>query len=128
MRGDHDATNALACARAMVRAMDHWNRERRRRGEEEILAGIGVHYGPAVLGDIGGNRLEFAVIGSTVNIASRLEALTRNYKVRLVISDDLRAQVIRESGDRLDILEGLVRLPDQQIRGIEKRITIWTHA
>ncbi|MFC6688877.1 adenylate/guanylate cyclase domain-containing protein [Jhaorihella thermophila] len=126
--GDHDATNALACARAMVRAMDHWNRERRRRGEEEILAGIGVHYGPAVLGDIGGNRLEFAVIGSTVNIASRLEALTRNYKVRLVISDDLRAQVIRESGDRLDILEGLVRLPDQQIRGIEKRITIWTHA
>ncbi len=126
--GDRDATNALACARAMVRVMDQWNRERRRRGEEEMFAGIGVHYGPAVLGDIGGNRLEFAVIGSTVNIASRLEGLTRSHKVRLVISDDLRAQVIRESGDKLDILEGFACLPDQQIRGIDERISIWVHA
>ena len=125
--GEHDATDALACARAMVRAMDRWNSERRRRGEEEIYAGIGVHYGPAVLGDIGGNRLEFAVIGNTVNIASRLETLTRNHKVRLVISDDLRAQVIRESGEGLEILEGFTFLPDQKIRGIEKRISIWTH-
>lgn len=125
--GRHDATDALDCARTMVREMDHWNRERAQRGESEIYAGIGVHYGPAVLGDIGANRLEFAVIGNTVNISSRLEALTRDHVVRLVMSDGLREQVIRESGPDLDILEGFRRLPDQQIRGIDERMTIWTH-
>ena len=47
-------------------------------GEPEIRAGIGVHYGTAVLGDIGANRLEFAVIGTAVNVASRLAGFSRH--------------------------------------------------
>jgi len=76
--GETDATNALDCARAMIRAIDRWNLERRRMGEPEIRAGIGVHYGTAVLGDIGANRLEFAVIGTAVNVASRLAGFSRH--------------------------------------------------
>ena len=124
--GETDATNALDCARAMIRAMDRWNLERRRMGEPEIRAGIGVHYGTAVLGDIGANRLEFAVIGTAVNVASRLEALTRAFSARLVISEALRARVLDETGSADGRLAGFSRHPDQTVRGIAETMTIWT--
>lgn len=126
LAGETDATNALDCARAMVRVIDGWNRERRQRGEAEIHAGIGVHYGTAVLGDIGANRLEFAAIGTAVNVASRLEALTRSLSARLVISDALRARVLQEGGGAATALDGFTRRPDQSVRGIEESMTIWT--
>jgi adenylate cyclase len=123
--GPHDATDALDCARAMIGAMDRWNREREFAGEEPIHAGIGVHHGAAVLGDIGANRLEFAVIGNAVNIASRLETLTRDHRARLLVSNDLRDRVIAESGPSAPGLRGLERRHDQQIRGIETPVTVW---
>lgn len=52
-----DASNALACARAMVDVIDQWNREREQAGEPQIQVGIGVHFGPVVLGDIGANQV-----------------------------------------------------------------------
>ena len=126
LAGETDATNALDCARAMIRVMDDWNLERRRMGEPEIRAGIGVHYGTAVLGDIGASRLEFAVIGTAVNVASRLEALSRPHAARLVISDALRARVLEETGGRDGRLTGFTRHPDQTVRGIAETMTIWT--
>src|SRR5439155_11134701 len=65
--GDADASNALRCAQAMIDSVDDLNRERKSRGEPPIRISIGLHYGQVVLGDIGLNRLEFAVIGTTVN-------------------------------------------------------------
>ena len=123
--GEHDATDALDCARSMIREMEDWNRERRQSGQPGIEIGVGIHFGPAVLGDIGANRLEFAVIGTTVNISSRLERLTRDHRVRLVMSDALRAQVIAESGPQAGGLTGFTPLPDQRIRGIEEVMTVW---
>jgi len=124
-----DAANALDCARGMVAVIDRWNLERRRMHEPEIHAGIGVHYGTAVLGDIGNDRLEFAVIGTAVNVASRLEALTRPLAARLAISDRLRARVLEETGGSAaatsGALDGLVRLEDQTVRGIEEKMTVW---
>lgn len=122
--GERDATNALRCAQAMMSVLDRWNVERRRQGEPEIRAGIGIHFGEAVLGDIGANRLEFAVIGTAVNVAARLEALTREHEARLVISDALRLQVIEEGGGR-ELPEDLSERPDQDIRGIEDRMSVW---
>lgn len=128
LAGETDATNALDCARAMIRVMDEWNLERRRMGEPPIRAGIGVHYGTAVLGDIGASRLEFAVIGTAVNVASRLEALSRPHSARLVISDALRARVLAETGSEDGRLAGFTRHPDQAVRGIAETMTIWTLA
>ncbi len=126
MAGPHDATDALECAFAMTRVMETWNQQRRAAGEPEIHAGIGVHFGTAVLGDIGMNRLEFAVIGNAVNVASRLESLTRKLSVRVVISDVLRRQVTRESTDELATLNRFRPCEDQDIRGIDGKVTIWT--
>src|SRR5262249_18462548 len=62
-----DALNALRCADLMLQALADWNRERQAGGEAPLAIGIGLNYGPAVLGDIGSERgMAFAVIGDTV--------------------------------------------------------------
>ncbi len=88
--GPRDAHNALECARSILERIANWNKARSSRSEETIQIGIGIHYGPVVLGDIGDERrLEFAVIGDTVNVASRLEALTREHSAPLIVSAEL---------------------------------------
>lgn len=126
--GVNDAWNALKCAQAMIATVADFNRERGRRGEPPIRAGFGLHYGSVVLGDIGAHRLEFAVIGSTVNAASRLEALTRELGCVLVASNALIEQVHVEIGEAEAGLKQLVRRPAQSIRGIEQPIDVWTQA
>jgi adenylate cyclase len=124
--GSSDASNALRCARAMITVVDRLNAARAARGEVPVHAGFGLHYGDAILGDIGANRLEFAVIGRTVNIAARLEALTRDLAVTLVASDDLIAQARSESGGRADDFAGLQPRPATTIRGIAEPLALWT--
>ena len=94
---DSDAVNALRCAQAMIGSIGELNRERKNRNEPPIRVSIGLHYGEVVLGDIGLNRLEFAVIGTAVNAASRLETLTREFGCALVASDDLVQQARTET-------------------------------
>lgn len=125
MAGDQDATNALACARAMVASLDQWNRDRRRKGEVEIHVGIGIHFGETVLGDIGANRLEYAVIGTAVNVAARLEAMTRALQVRIVMSDQLRLQIKVENVE-FGLAEGFTEQPGQEVRGLDEPMTLWT--
>ena len=125
---DADAANALRCAKAMIQTLDQWNTERKAAGETPIEASFGLHFGPVVLGDIGANRLEFAVIGNTVNVSSRLEKLTRDLRVHLALSEQLRAQVVAEAGEADPVLAGLVAQPPQEIRGLDKPLAVWTLA
>ncbi|SHJ98013.1 adenylate/guanylate cyclase [Shimia gijangensis] len=120
---DRDAVNALECIHAMMDALDEWNEDRIARGQPPLRVGFGAHFGPAVLADIGAHRLEFAVVGNTVNIASRLEALTRGLNARLVISDTMRDKILEQGGH--DDLQALRQFPDQAIRGVEDKLTVW---
>ena len=71
-----DAANALACATRMIDALERWNEDRERAAEPRLAMGIGVNYGPAVLGDVGSKySMSFTVIGDTVNTAARLQTL-----------------------------------------------------
>ncbi|OBY26397.1 adenylate/guanylate cyclase domain-containing protein [Leisingera sp. JC1] len=121
--GKQDATNALACAHAMRASLARWNRDRAKQGKPEIRAGIGIHYGEALLGDIGANRLEYAVLGMTVNIAARLENLTRRLQASIVVSETMAAQVKIELAG-LDLLDGAARHPDQEVRGLDRPMTV----
>jgi adenylate cyclase len=126
--GTVDASNALRCAQAMMAAVDRWNGERKAAGETPMRVSFGLHYGPVLLGDIGVTCLEFAVIGSTVNAASRLEALTRALGCALVVSDDLVRCAKAEIGSADAVFRPLVAQAAQAIRGIENPIVIWTQA
>lgn len=124
--GDSDAGNALRCAQAMVRSIDELNRERNAGSEPPIHVSVGLHYGEVVLGDIGLNRLEFAVIGTAVNAASRLEALTRELGCAIVASDALVQRARREPGHSSGDVALFVARPAQSVRGLEQPIGIWT--
>lgn len=126
--GPRDAANALAAAGDMADAVQAWNLSRQTQGAEPIRIGIGLHWGPVVLGDIGGdNRLEFATIGDTVNVASRLEQLTRELDAEIVTSAALvaavRAATPPAESERL--LDSFVRSPTRPVRGRSGELEIF---
>src|SRR5206468_6635023 len=124
--GPRDATDALACARGMLAALDAWNAERASGGLPPMRMGIGLHYGPVVAGDIGSRRsMAFATVGDTTNFTSRLQALTRDLDVTLVVSGALVTVGERENGDRT-LLQGLVARGPHTLRGRDAPIDLWT--
>jgi len=125
MAGQRDAINALECAGTMLEAVTQMNAVRTERGEPPIRTSIGLHFGPVVLGDIGSNRLEYAVIGDTVNVASRIEALTRPLGVHLAASDAFISDVRRIDADH-PALASLALIKGQSVRGVDAPLDIWT--
>ncbi len=84
---DGSATPAVEAAVAMFRALEAFNSERVALGAVAVDIGIGVSTGQLTLGTIGGaERLKCGVIGDAVNVAARIESLTKRYRVRLLIS------------------------------------------
>jgi len=126
--GAADAANALRCADAMIAALGGWNAERTKAGETALEIGIGLHCGPAVIGDVGSERsLSFTVIGDTVNTASRLQVLTRDFATPLVVSDALVAAVEPAAGDGVaHLLDGLRDQGEQTLRGRSGAVRVWT--
>ena len=87
-----DARNAVRAAVRMRRALGDLNVKLKAKGKPEIQTGIGLHTGVVVAGNIGSEaRMEYTVIGDTVNLASRLEGKTKDLGVGIVISEDTKA-------------------------------------
>jgi adenylate cyclase len=124
--GPRDATDTLACAHGMRAALADWNRERAARGLPALRMGLGLHYGPVVAGDIGSRRsMAFATVGDTTNVTSRLQTLTRELGVDLVVSGALVAAVEREAASP-DALGRLTSRGPHALRGRDTPIELWT--
>jgi len=125
---DSDAANALACADRMFEALAAWNAERASAGEAPLAIGIGLNYGPAVLGDVGSEHsMAFTVIGDTVNTASRLQALTRELNTPLVVGDALMAALKALPSGTVAALAGRLRdRGERTLRGRSGAVRIWT--
>src|SRR4029077_16220989 len=94
---DH-AARAVRCALAMQEALAGLNVDRTRRGEPPLHMGIGIHTGPVVVGDVGApRRREYTAIGDAVNVAARIEDLTKLHGVPVLVSEATR----RAAGDAL---------------------------
>lgn len=101
-QADH-AEAAVRCAVAMREGLDRlnetwqtseWAAQWRRAGIDHIEQRIGIHTGPVVAGNLGSpTRMKYAVIGDSVNVASRLEALNKELDTTILLSDDVRVRL-----------------------------------
>ena len=90
---DHVA-NACAAALHSLAAIAAFNRERRARGEPALETRIGLNTGDGVVGNVGSaDRLNYTVVGSVVNLASRLEGLNKRYGTKIMVSAAVREAV-----------------------------------
>jgi len=79
---------ALAAARAMALELAEMNRQLAHDLPQPLRLGIGLHFGPAIVGEMGaGQTVSITAIGDTVNTASRLETMTKELKAELVVSE-----------------------------------------
>jgi class 3 adenylate cyclase len=122
--GQQDATNAVACSRAMAEKIVAWNAERRTMDLNPLRIGIGLHHGEVVLGDIGSERrMEFAVLGDTVNVASRIQDMTRPLDIAILASDAVIEAVRREGGSA--VLAGFREVGVHGLRGRQGSLRLW---
>lgn len=123
-----DAKNAVSCARDMLSSIDQWNGQREAQGKSAIKLSIGVHFGNVILGDIGSHRrLEFATLGDTVNVASRLEELTRSLDTQMIVSKDLMEAAALMQKDQNSFLQDNFACAGQKVlRGRTNETEVWT--
>ncbi|TGM96430.1 adenylate/guanylate cyclase domain-containing protein [Leptospira yasudae] len=82
------AEDAVEASLAMMRALRRFNELRKEKNQDPIDIGIGIHTGHLMLGIIGHeNRMEGTVIGDSVNLASRVEGLTKEFKCSIIASE-----------------------------------------
>ncbi|MEO1686437.1 MAG: adenylate/guanylate cyclase domain-containing protein [Pseudomonadota bacterium] len=121
-----DAARALRCVAEMLAEMDRWNASRAAEGLEPIRVGIGLHYGDVIVGNIGDERrLEYTVLGDAVNVASRLEALTRKLGSPFVTSEPLIQAAMRAGADPAQVLPGLRPGAQEHVRGRAEPVGVW---
>ena len=111
---------ALSAARGIFIQLEEYNALRAASGEEPIAVGVGIHTGTLMLGTIGEeNRLDTTVISDAVNIASRLESLTKEHGVKVLIS--------RETRDRLTLDVPLREIGRVPVKGRSEPVELFEY-
>jgi adenylate cyclase len=112
------AMNAVKCAYKMIQRVDKLQSKWEQEGKPKIEIGVGIATGEVFVGNIGSiNRMEYTVIGDTVNLASRLEGYNKTYKSKILINT--------KTYESVKNIADVVKLSDVQIRGKAKKIDIY---
>jgi adenylate cyclase len=89
-QAEHAVTAAIEMQQEVARLSEKWSTE----GKGELRIGIGINSGPAIVGNLGSSqRFEYTAIGTTVNVAQRLEAATKDLGVGILVSESTYADV-----------------------------------
>jgi adenylate cyclase len=112
------AENGCRCALAMKAAVDDLNEANRRNGRPALITRFGLHTGPAVVGSFGAiSRQQYTAMGDTINVASRLEGLNKEFNTSILVS----AAIYDAVADRFDLRPlGLV-----QVKGRAEKVDLW---
>jgi class 3 adenylate cyclase len=110
-----DAVNA---ALAMQKSMREYNVELAREGLPALAVGIGIHRGPGLAGLVGSRqRMEYAFVGRTVNLAARVQTLTRVHRQDILVTEALRAEI--------DARFELAPMPPEIVKGIDEPVVTY---
>jgi len=113
-----DAKRAVFAALEMQEKLKEFNKKRVTKGKNEIRIGVAVHTGNLVAGNIGSEvRMEYTVIGDTVNLTSRLEPLNKQFGTQILISES----TYREVKDDIEVRE----IPAVELRGKEEKVKVY---
>jgi class 3 adenylate cyclase/HAMP domain-containing protein len=94
VKGENDARESVMAAFDMLRALEDFNAWQSSKGRTTYHIGIGINYGGVTVGNIGSERkMDYTVIGDMVNLASRLEGLTKYYKEPLIVSESIEKKI-----------------------------------
>jgi class 3 adenylate cyclase len=100
--GIDSAERAVTCGAKMLTTVATFNSEGGRPPDQAVQISIGLHTGPVILGTIGGSdRMDSTVLGLTVNLAKRLEEVTRSLGVDMLITDQVARQLPKGHSHRL---------------------------
>jgi adenylate cyclase len=114
---DH-AARAVKAAIEMRQRLRAWNAARETAGKPALRHGIGIHTGTVLAGNIGGaERLSYALVGDPVNLASRIQGLTKDFKVDILISEATRS--------RLDGSVTVEELPTVRVKGRAEDVNVY---
>jgi adenylate cyclase len=114
---DH-AEMAVRAALEMRRRLRAWNARRETAGKPALRHGIGIHTGTVLAGNIGGaERLSYALVGDPVNLASRIQGLTKDFEVDILISEATRR--------RLDGGVPIEELPAVRVKGRAEEVNVY---
>lgn len=112
------ADAAAAAAREMGLRLDAWNSVRRSACKTELRHGIGIHTGTVIAGNIGSaERMSYALVGDVVNLASRIQALNKDFGTHMLVSGATRA--------RLSSTAGLEALPAVRVKGRSAEVAVF---
>ena len=110
--------DAVRAALAMRAAIREYNAELAREGLPPLAVGIGIHRGPGLAGLVGSReRMEYGFVGRTVNVAARVQALTRTHQVDILVTEALRAE--------LDSRFELAAMPAETVKGIAEPVVTY---
>jgi adenylate cyclase len=112
------ADAAVAAAREMERRLEAWNATRSAAGKAALRHGIGIHTGAVIAGNIGSSeRMSYTLVGDAVNVASRIQALNKDFGTQMLVSGATRA--------RLSSTAGLESLPAVRVKGRSAEVEVF---
>lgn len=112
------ARDAVLAALDMRAALARYNDDLRAKGQPELRFGVGIHCGEVIAGVIGAGTLyKFSVTGDPINVASRVEGLTRDHGVDLLVTEEVKRA--------LDARFALRSMPALRVKGKKEPISTY---